>query len=147
MPLTTLKAEVIKKEGLAVDCQARGFKISLDEPENMGGTNTGMNPAEAVLCALGGCQTILVASFAAKQGIDLQEFRVELEGDLDTDGFMGVSDVRPGYSSIRYVMHIKSSTEEDKIRDFIESIEKRCPMGDTLAHEVKLEKTKLIIER
>ena len=147
MPLTTFKATARKKEGLAVDCNARSFKITLDEPENMGGTNTGMNPAEAILCGLGACQTILAASFALKHGIDLQDFWVELEGDLDTDGFMGVSDVRPGYSSIRYTMHIKSNTPEDKIRSFIEFIEKRCPMGDTLMHEVKLQKTNVIIEK
>lgn len=147
MPLTTFKAIARKREGLSIECNARNFKITLDEPENMGGSNTGMNPAEAILCGLGACQSILAASFAEKQGIDLQDFWVELEGDLDTDGFTGVSDVRPGYSVIRYTIHIKSSTPEEQINNFIEFIEKRCPMGDTLNNEVKLQKTGVIIEK
>ncbi|MGE5627446.1 MAG: OsmC family protein [Solirubrobacterales bacterium] len=147
MPLTTFKATVRKGEGLSVECNARNFNISLDEPENMGGANTGMNPAEVILCGLGACQTILASSFAEKQGIDLQEFWVELNGDIDTDGFMGLSDVRPGYSIIRYTIHIRSNSPEDKIYSFIDFIENRCPMGDTLKNQVKLEKTGVIIEK
>ncbi len=52
--LETFKATARKTaNGLQVEANARGFKITLDEPEELGGTNTGMNPVEAVLCALG----------------------------------------------------------------------------------------------
>jgi len=147
MPLTTFKATARKKDGLTVECEARGFKITLDEPEEIGGGNTGMNPVEALLCGLGACQTIVAASFAPKHGIDLQDFWVELEGDIDTDGFMGLSDVRPGYSNIRFNMHVKSNASEEKIYEFIKFLEKRCPAMDTLANEVKLEKAKVTIEK
>jgi uncharacterized OsmC-like protein len=145
MPLTTFKATASKKEGLAVETDARGFKIILDEPEDLGGTNRGMNPVEVLLCGLGACQTIVASAFAGEFGIDLQDFKVELEGDLDTDGFMGLSDVRPGYSHIRYNMHIKSDSPEEKIKEFVEFIESRCPVGDCLGKEVRLEKTNVTI--
>lgn len=56
MAVETFKA-VSKKlpEGLAVESEVRGFKMVLDEPKEMGGTNKGMNPVEALLCALGSC--------------------------------------------------------------------------------------------
>lgn len=38
--------------------------------------------------------------------VQLDDFWVEVEGDLDTDGFMNKSDVRRGYSEIRYTFHI-----------------------------------------
>ena len=147
MPLNTFKAVVKKKEGLAVECEARGFKFILDEPEELGGTNTGMNPVEALLCSLGACQTIVASAFAGEFGIDLKDFWVELEGDLDTDGFMGLSDVRPGYSKIRFNMHIKSDAPEEKINEFVEFIEKRCPVGDSINNIVEFEKTKVTIEK
>ena len=63
--LTTFKADVKKLPGgLQVEANARGFKILLDEPADLGGTDKGMNPVEAVLCALGACQTICAAAFA-----------------------------------------------------------------------------------
>ena len=63
--LTTFKATAKKlPEGLQVETAARGFKIMMDEPEDLGGTDTAMNPVEAVLCALGACQSIVAAAFA-----------------------------------------------------------------------------------
>lgn len=147
MALTTFSAVARKKEGLAVETEARGFKILFDEPEDLGGTNRGLNPVEGLLCSLGACQTIVASAFAGDFGVDLQDFWVELEGDLDPDGFMGLSDVRPGYSAIRYNIHIKSSSPEDKVKEFVEFIEKRCPVGDSLGNEVKFEKAKVTIER
>lgn len=147
MALTTFKATARRKEGLAVLAESRNFKINVDEPEDSGGTNTGMNPIEMILCALGSCQTILASSFAGKFGINLEDFWVEVEGDLDPDGFMGVADIRPGYQNIRYNMHIKSDATEEKVKEFIEYIEKICPAGDTLENCVKLEKAKITIEK
>lgn len=147
MAVTTFKAVTRRKDGLAVIGQARNFKVDIDEPISSGGTDTGMNPVEMILCALGGCQTIVASSFANKFQIDLQDFWVELEGDIDLDGFMGLSDVRPGYQTIRYNMHIKCDASEEKIKRFVEFIEKTCPVGDTLGNEVKLERTKITIEK
>lgn len=134
-------------EGLQIETQARDFKILLDEPEDLGGTNKGMNPVEAILCALGACQTIVAFAFAEQHGIELEDFRVELEGDLDTDGFLGLSDVRPGFSEIRFNMHIKSNSPEDKVLKFVDFIEKTCPVGDTLENGVKLVRSDVIIEK
>nr|WP_223814532.1 OsmC family protein [Thermoanaerobacterium thermosaccharolyticum] len=63
MAIETFKAVSRKlPEGLAVESEVRGFKMLLDEPKEMGGTNKGMNPVEALLCALGSCQTIVEES-------------------------------------------------------------------------------------
>jgi len=147
MAITTFKATVRKKEGLRVEGEARGFKVIIDEPEELGGTNQGMNPVELVLCSLGSCQTILAASFAEKSKVDLEDFWVDVEGELDPDGFMGLSDVRPGYSNIRFHFHIKSNSPEENIKKFVELIEKRCPIADTLANLVQVDKAKYTIEK
>jgi len=39
--------------------EARGFKIIIDEPESLGGTNDGANPVEYVLGALAGCLNVV----------------------------------------------------------------------------------------
>ncbi|QVK17551.1 OsmC family protein [Mycoplasmatota bacterium] len=148
MPMETFKAVVKKKEGIQVETSARGFKIILDEPESLGGTNTGMNPVEALLCSLGACQTIVAGAFAGQFGINLEEFWVELEGDLDTDGFLGLNDqVRKGFQKIRFNMHIKSDASEEKVQEFVEFIEKTCPVGDSLENGVQFDKAKVTIEK
>ncbi|MCG7409578.1 OsmC family protein [Paenibacillus sp. ACRRX] len=143
--LTTFQAMAKKLPGgLQVEAQSRGFKILMDEPEELGGTNTGMNPVEAVLCALGACQSIVVAAFAQVQNFTYEEFHVELEGDLDPDGFMGLADVRPGFQEIRFVMHFKTNESQEKTEAFVEFVERTCPVGDCLAKGVKLVKAGVV---
>lgn len=137
--LTTFKATAKNlPEGLQVETESRGFKIIMDEPEELGGTNVAMNPVEAVLCALGACQAIVAKAFAVAQDFTFEEFHVELEGDLDPDGFMGLADVRNGFQEIRFVMHFKTDESQEKTEAFADFIEKSCPVGDCLANGVKL---------
>ena len=144
--LTTFKATAAKTEtGLQVNTESRGFKFVLDEPEEMGGTNTGMNPVEACLCALGACQSIVAAAFAQAEGFTYEEMHVELEGDLDPDGFIGLNpNVRNGFSQIRFKMHFKTSESQEKAEAFADFIEKRCPVGDMLGNGVELVRTGVV---
>lgn len=137
--LTTFKATAKRlTEGLQVESNSRGFKILMDEPEDLGGTDASMNPVEALLCALGACQTIVASAFAAANDITFQELYIDLEGDLDPDGFMGLTDVRNGFQEIRFVMRFKSDEPKEKLEAFAKFIESRCPVGDNLANGVKL---------
>lgn len=137
--LTTFKATATKTEsGLQVETAARNFKIFFDEPTGIGGQDTGMNPVEGVLCALGACQSICCAAFAESQNFTYKKFWVELEGDLDPDGFMGLSDARNGFQEIRFTMHFKTDEPQEKVDSFAKFIESRCPVGDNLSHGVKL---------
>lgn len=137
--ITTFKATAKKlPEGMQVETNSRGFKIIIDEPKELGGTDVFMNPVEALLCSLGACQTIVASAFARAQKFKFEECYIEIEGDLDPDGFMGLADVRNGYQEIRYVMHFKTNEPKEKAEAFAKFIESRCPVGDTLANEVKL---------
>ncbi|MDI3310435.1 MAG: OsmC family protein [Thermoanaerobacterium sp.] len=147
MAVETFKAVSRKlPEGLAVESEVRGFKMLLDEPKEMGGTNKGMNPVEALLCALGSCQTIVAAAFAKAKGINLQDFWVELEGDIDLDGFMGKSNVRPGFQEIRFKMHMKTDASKEEAEKFAKFIEKTCPVGDSIGNPVKLVLSDVVVE-
>lgn len=144
--LTTFKATATKlSEGMQVETKARQFTALLDEPADLGGTNAAMNPVEALLSALGGCQAIVAAAFAKAQGVTFEKVFVELEGDIDLDGFMGKADVRPGFQEIRFTIHFKSDEPKEKLEKFVEFIEKTCPVGDTLKG-VKLVNAGVVVE-
>lgn len=49
-----------------------------------------MNPVEALLASLGACQSIVARVYASKFEVELEDFRVDVEGDLDLDGFLTV---------------------------------------------------------
>lgn len=148
MSVVTFKATARNlSEGLMVETESRGFKVILDEPQDLGGTNEGMNPVELTLCALGACQSIVAKLYAKQHGIELQDFRVELEGDLDTRGFKGDPNVRPGFSEIRFNMIMKTDASEEKAREFAAFIERTCPVGDSLMNNVKLTLSDVIVEK
>lgn len=143
----TAKATLLDK-GLQVECESRGFKILLDEPKELGGSNEGMNPVEAVLCAFGACQSIVAKSFARMQNFSFEEFWIEMEGDLDPDGFMGKNpDVRNGFSEVRYKLHFKSKESQEKADAFAQFMSDHCPVGDNLEHGVPMIRTEVVIEK
>ncbi|MEK3915190.1 OsmC family protein [Paenibacillus sp. FSL H7-0331] len=146
MPITTFKATAHLQEGVVVKVRSRDFEFTIDEPKSLGGTDTGMNPVEAVLGALGACQSIVARVYAKKFNIRLDDFWVEVEGDLDLDGFFKKSDVRPGYSDIRYNFHIKTDAPKEQVEEFVQFLEQTCPVGDTIANQVNLKLNGIIIE-
>ncbi|TNJ64645.1 OsmC family protein [Paenibacillus hemerocallicola] len=146
MAVETFKATAHLQEGVVVKVRSRNFELTIDEPKSLGGTDTGMNPVEAVLGALGACQSIVARVYARKFNVRLDDFWVELEGDLDLDGFFNKSDVRKGYSDIRYTFHIKTDAPREQVEAFIEFLERTCPVGDTIANPVNLKLNGIVIE-
>lgn len=134
MNLHTFKAtSVLKETGMRVESEVRGFKVVADEPKNLGGTDTGMSPVETLLCALGACQCMTARFFARSLKVELEEFRVDVEGDIDIMGFLrGDSGIRPGFQGIRLTVHVKSKAPQEKITELLTIVESRCPVGETI---------------
>ncbi|MFP4613921.1 MAG: OsmC family protein [Spirochaetaceae bacterium] len=148
MPNTTFKATTKLINGLQVESTVRQFTLRMDEPEDLGGTDTGINPVEAMLAALGSCLTIVAGAFAKQEGIDLQDFWVELEGDLDPSGFLqGAEGVRRGFDEVRFTPHIKTSSSLEDVERFLKFIKSRCPVSDNLANETRIVSAPPVVEQ
>jgi len=145
--MKTFKASAKKlKEGMQVEVNAAGFKMIFDEPEQMGGTNQGANPMSAALGVMGACQTIVAFLFAEKMGIKLEDFYVELEGDMDMDALMQKHEGRTGFQEIRYKMHIKADNTIEELEKFGHFIEQTCPVSDTFNQGSNLKNTGIVKE-
>ncbi len=70
-------------EGFLTKAQIRQFTLYIDEPPQLGGTDKGPNPVELVLAALGTCQEIVYAAYAAVLGIPLDSVKITVKGRLD----------------------------------------------------------------
>ena len=56
-------------KGLATDVEIGPHRLRLDEPiDAPGGTDTGPEPPEVLLAALGACETITLRMYAARKG-------------------------------------------------------------------------------
>jgi len=124
----------------------REFTLQGDEPEQILGERAGPNAVELLLGALGSCLSVGYAAHAAAMGIELDDLRFEMEGDIDLRGFLGISDdVRPGYESIPCTAHAVSDASEDDLEKLRERVEATSPIVDGIANEVPLE-TRLVVE-
>jgi putative redox protein len=67
---------------LAFETEVDGHKIYLDTSKEHGGKNTGPRPKQLMMVALAGCTAMDVASILKKMRENVEEFTVEVEGEL-----------------------------------------------------------------
>jgi uncharacterized OsmC-like protein len=121
---------------LVVHAKIRDFAITMDEPPELGGTDTGPNPVELLLAALGGCQEIVYRAYAAVMGLQIDRIEVKAKGYLDLRGLLNLADVPSGFSEIIFETTIVSDEPEVKIQQLTAMVEQHCPVLDTLTSKV-----------
>jgi putative redox protein len=127
-------------EGLRSETKIRQFTLTVDEPPSLGGTDAGPNPVELVLAGLATCQEITYRAYATALGIPLDSVSVKLEGALDLRGFFAVNDaVRPGFTSVRGSVKLKSSAPAEKLAELKKIVDAHCPVLDILRAPVPVD--------
>lgn len=115
--------------------EARGFRMIIDEPENLGGTNSGANPVEYLLAALSGCLNVVGHLVAREMGFHLNGLEIMLEGDLNPAKFAGKSiEERAGYKHVRVTMKPDTDADKDILEKWLKAVESRCPVSDNLSN-------------
>lgn len=118
------------------------FRIPVDEPEALLGTNRAANPVEHILAGLASCLVVGISYNAAARGIVLDDLKVKLEGNLNLEGFLGLrEDVRPGYQQIKLEYWVDSKASEKDIEALIAHVEKTSPVLDIIANPVPVKRT------
>ncbi|MEZ4867264.1 MAG: OsmC family protein [Caldilineaceae bacterium] len=139
---TVWKAQTQWLGGFRSQAQIRDFKVSMDEPAPLGGTDTAPNMVEMVLGSYGCCLTTGYAMNAALRGIELEGIQIEIEGDLDLNGFFGLQDPNdcwPGYTNIRTKVTLKApNATPEQLAALHETVTKTSPVGSILARPINL---------
>jgi uncharacterized OsmC-like protein len=115
----------------------RAFELIGDEPPVLLGTNAGPNAVELVLQALAFCYAVGYAYNAAAKGIEIEELRYEVEGDLDLHRFLGLGGPRAGFSAIRAKGWVRSSNATaEQLEELCQYVQDTSPVRDILADPV-----------
>ncbi|HEX9154803.1 MAG TPA: OsmC family protein [Nitrospira sp.] len=113
--------------------RSKPFMLDADEPPVLLGRDQGANPVEFVLHALAACLTTSLVYHAAARGIRVESVESKLEGDLDLQGFLGLSDkVRRGYKEIRVHFTVKSDASAEQLAE----LTKFSPVHDIVSNPV-----------
>lgn len=137
---TKWHAEVNWKGGFRSEAKIREFESAKsDEPDQLGGTNTGPNPVEQVLGALGNCLAVGYAANATAAGITINDLTVDVEGDLDLHTFLGLADGNAGFSNISVKVNIDSDASPEALQALHEKVINTSPVGHTLGRVVPVQ--------
>lgn len=130
-------AHVRWKGGFRSEAKIRDFAATVsDEPSSLGGTDTGPNPVEQVLAALGNCLAVGYAANATASGIEIRDLNIELEGDLDLHTFLGLKEGNAGYNHISVKVNIESDASKEDLQTLHNKVTKTSPVGHTLSNAV-----------
>ena len=137
---TVWKADVTWKGAFRSEVQIRDFTpVQSDEPEALGGSDTAPNPVEQLLAALGNCLAVGYAANATAAGVEINNLRIELEGDLDLHTFLGLNpDGNAGYQAIRAKVTLDTDAPSETIEELHQRVIGTSPVGHTLARSVPL---------
>ncbi len=114
--------------------------VPMDEPKQLGGSDTAPNMVEMVLGAYGCCLTTGYVANAALRGIRLEGVDIDVEGDLDLQGFFGLKppeEVSPGYSEIRATVRLTApEATPEQLAELHQQVLRTSPVGSILTRPV-----------
>lgn len=125
--------------GYAVSIESEGHLISADEPENLGGTDTGPSPYELLLSSLAACTCITISMYCERKGWALERVQATFSHDrIHADDCEECEKQDTGYlDRIRSHVTIEGDFDDDQ-RERLQQVALRCPVHKTLEKGVTL---------
>lgn len=146
---STFRVKAVSATAAKTIIKARNFEIIVDEPENLGGTNTAANPVEYVLAAFAGCLNVMGHLIAGEMGFELRGLKIDISGNLNPAKLFGQSyEDRAGYKGISVKLTPDCDADETTLNEWLQTVENRCPVSDNLQNTtpVKVEIGKIAVK-
>jgi putative redox protein len=122
-----VKATARRTEGYAHALSIRGHKLTVDESESAGGTDTGPNPQELLAASLASCTAITIEMYAGRKGWTVGAVEVEVDHSSDA----------PGHARFDVLIKIPEPLPDEQ-RNRLQEIAGKCPVHRVLTGEVEI---------
>jgi uncharacterized OsmC-like protein len=124
----------------------RRFSIDIDEPRELGGSNSFANPQDHLIAALNACMTVGYVAQCAVRGITLESLVIETDGEIDLRGFLGIDPAVPqGYENLSFTVRIKGNGTKEQFSEIHQAVMATSPNFYNLSRPVAL-KPALVVE-
>jgi uncharacterized OsmC-like protein len=115
----------------------REFTVEADHPQVLVGADRAPLPVELVLAGLASCLTGGIGNIASARGIALTSVEATIEGEMDLQGILGLSDdVRNGYQEIRIDFRIEGDAPKEKLEEIVQQSVARSAVYDIVTNRV-----------
>lgn len=125
--------------GLECEITEGNWQLKTDMPEQVGGKGSAPSPGVLGRAAFGSCIATGYMLWASKLDINIESLEIKVEADYDDGALFAVSNSDPGYSEVRYNVHIESSMNSSETKSFLDEADKHSPYLDVFrrAHSCK----------
>ncbi len=139
--IKTVSVNAKQLEGFKIETRSRDHVAYVDQPAAGGGANSGPTPLEYLFVSLAGCIVTIGHIIAKQRRLPVHGIEVHVEGELDTDVFMGKSSngTRAGFPCLRVVVNIDADMSQEEKEKFLHDIDVRCPISDNIHSLTQME--------
>ena len=128
-----IRLEAKQVDGFKIEAKARNHSMIIDQPEASGGSNSGPNPLEYQFASLASCVITIGHIIAKQRRLPVRGITVNVEGELDTDVFMGTSTAtRAGFTGIKVMVTVDGDMTQAEKEQYVADIDHRCPISDNV---------------
>jgi putative redox protein len=121
-----LRATARRVDGFVHRVEVDGHELTVDEPEEDGGTNTGASPTRLLTASLASCTSMTIVMYADRKGWDVGDLEVSAEFERPPAGET---------ARFKVTVRLASSLSEEQV-ERIMVIAGKCPVHRTLIGEV-----------
>lgn len=138
---STGRSTISVRDGTTCEIEGSGWNLTADIGTEEGGNNAGPGPGVLERAALGSCLAIGYSQQAAVMEIPVDKIEVEVETDFDARGMFGIQEQQPpGFTAIRYTVHIESTASEAEIQKVIDAGDNHSPVLDDFSRAIPIER-------
>jgi uncharacterized OsmC-like protein len=131
--LITLRSEGRLGDGVSCRIDTGRALIEAGLHPATGGVGGQACSGDMLLQALAACTGVTLNAVATALGIVLRDARVQVEGDLDFRGTLGVAkDVPVGFQEIRLSLLLDTDATEEQLAKLVQLTERYCVVYQTL---------------
>lgn len=111
----------------------------IDQPPSAGGEGEGPNPLELFLSSLAGCFCAIGKIISNQKQLNIRGLHVKISGEIDKSFLLGkTKEGRAGFTEIRSYVTVNADMTDIEKADFVNEIERRCPIADNMSNKTKL---------
>ncbi len=129
----TMNASAKLERGFRVYVNIRSHRIVVDQPQEMGGEDSGPNPTELLAAALASCFIISTKIHGQRLGLHLSDAYTEVHEHFDLRGFLVPEEFETGIAFIDLKARIALEGRCSQLSELFEKVLRGWVVGATIA--------------
>jgi len=116
------------------------YTVNIDRPLEQGGDETGPDPEEVLLIALGACTEMNWVAYSSAFNLDIREAVVDVEGTIDRRFMVnGANSVPARLKTVKIISRVVTSAPREKVEIIHQKVQQFCPVSGSLHPDIKKE--------